>query len=104
MSGLNPTRRPYRRLLWLFGLLALTASIVSVSLVHEYGATRPITRDDSAGRNHAARIHDRTVFLTDSEMAAAFGAHAVAILSMVIFLGVLMKSRFSKSPDSANPA
>jgi hypothetical protein len=104
MTELSKTRRPYRRLLWLFGLLALAMSIVSVSLVHEYGATRPMVRNDSVGRTHAAKIHDRTVFLTDGEMAAAFGTHAVAILSMATFLGVLMKSRFTKSAGSVNPA
>ena len=104
MSEVSTTPKPYRRILWIFGLLALALSITSVSLVHEYGATRPTQRDESAGRTHAAKIHDRTVFLTDGEMAAAFGTHVMAILSIAIFLGVLMKSRFAKSAGSANPA
>jgi hypothetical protein len=79
-------------------------SIASVSLVHQYGASRPRVRDDSAGRVHAVKIHDQIVFLTAGEMAAAFGTHAVAIVSMAIFLGVLMKSRSATSAGSPNPA
>lgn len=96
--------KPYRRLLWSFGLLALAMSIISVTLVHQYGATRPITRDDSQGRTHAAKIHDRTVYLTEGELAAAFGTHAIAILSMAIFIGVLMRARFSRTPSSNSQA
>jgi len=87
-------------MLWSFGLLALAMSIISVSLVHQYGATRPILRDDSQGRNHAEKIHDRTVYLTQGELTAAFLTHAIAILSMAIFVGILMKSRFSRTSGS----
>ena len=96
--------KPYRRLLWSFGLLALIMSLVSLSLLHQYGATRSTVRDDSQGRTHAAKIHDRTVYLTEGELAAAFGTHAIAILSMAIFIGVLMKARFSRTPGNDSRA
>ena len=90
-------QKSYRKLPWSFGLLALAMSIISVSLVHQYGATRPTLRDDSHGRTHTVKIHDRTVYLTQGELAAAFLTHAIAIVSMGIFVGILMKSRLSKT-------
>jgi len=100
MNNPGKIQKFYRRMLWSFGLLALAMSIISVSLVHQYGATRPILRDDSQGRNHAEKIHDRTVYLTQGELTAAFLTHAIAILSMAIFVGILMKSRFSRTSGS----
>jgi hypothetical protein len=98
------TQKPYRRLLWSFGLLALAMSIFSVALAHQYGATRPTLRDDSQGRTHAAKIHQQTVYLTERELATAFVAHAIAILSMAVFVGVLMKSRFSNTTRTGTNA
>lgn len=83
--------------MWSVGLLALAMSIISVSLMHQYGVTRPTSRDDSHGRTHAVKIHQKTVYLTQGELAAAFLTHAIAILSMAVFVGVLMKSGFSKT-------
>jgi hypothetical protein len=104
MTESSKPQRPYRRLLWSFGLVALATSIISLALVHQYGATRPTSPDDSQGRTHAATIHDRTVYLTEGELAAAFGAHAIAILSMAVFVGILMKSRFSKTTRTSADA
>jgi hypothetical protein len=97
MNEPGKQQKSYRGLLWSVGLLALAMSIISVSLVHQYGTTRPTLRDDSQGRTHATKIHDRTVYLTQGELAAAFLTHAAAILSMATFVGILMKSRFSKT-------
>src|SRR5690242_8852317 len=98
MSDQPPTRKPFRRRLWFLGLLALAMSVVSVSLAHQYGATRPVVRDEAGGRTHAVRIHQKTVFLTQGEMAFAFATHAIAILAMGAFVGVLMKSRQPQNP------
>jgi len=80
-----------RRTAWLVGLLALVLSVATVFLIHQYGATRP-TLADSA-HTHAVKIHDRVVYLTTGEYAAAFASHAIAVLAIGSFLGVLLKSR-----------
>ena len=85
----------HRRAAWVIGLLALVLSISSVSLVHQYGATRPTVGDSS--RTHAVKIHDRVVYLTTGEYAAAFTSHALTIVAIAAFLGVLLKSRSRKS-------
>jgi len=104
MNEPGKTGKSYRGLLWSVGLLALAMSIISVWLVHQYGATRPTLRDDSHGRTHAAKVHDRTVYLTQGELAAAFLTHAITILSMATFVGILMKSRFSKTSATKTDA
>ena len=80
---------------WMVGLLALALSIFSVSLVHQYGATRPTVGDSI--RTHAVNIHSRVVYLTSGEYATAFGSHALTILAIGSFLGVLLKSRARKT-------
>lgn len=92
--------------MWLLGLLALFMSLSSVYLVHYYGETRPTMRDDAAGREHAVRIHERTVYLTGGEFAAALFTHVATIVALGVFLGVLMKSRRAAGPgkNSAPPA
>jgi len=87
-------RSSLRRAVWLIGILALVMSIASGSLVHQYGATRPTIMQ--AARTHAVKIHERTVYLTSGEYAAAFVSHAITILAIGAFLGVLMKSRRAK--------
>lgn len=94
---MNSSGTHTRRAVWLIGLLALAFSISSVLLVHQYGATRPTIM--SADRIHAAKIHDRVVYLTSGEYAIAFGSHALAIIAIGSFLGVLLKSRAKKTPQ-----
>jgi hypothetical protein len=80
--------------LWLVtGLIALVLSVSTVYLVHYYGETRPTVAQPDAGRTHAARIHDRTVYLTSEEYALAFASHAVAIVAIGVFVGILLRSR-----------
>lgn len=84
-----------RSAVWLVGLLALVLSIFSVSLVHQYGATRPGVGDSA--RTHAVKIHSRVVYLTTREYVTAFGSHALTVLAIGSFLGVLLKSRARKA-------
>jgi hypothetical protein len=84
-----------RRAAWLIGLLALVLSIATVSLIHQYGATRPTVMESN--RAHAVKIHDRVVYLTTGEYAMAFASHAATVLAIGAFLGVLLKSRARKS-------
>jgi hypothetical protein len=84
-----------RNIAWVVGSLALALSIFSVSLVHQFGETRPTVGDSS--RAHAVKIHSRVVYLTTGEYATAFGSHAMTILAIGSFLGVLLKSRARKT-------
>ena len=84
-----------RNIAWVVGLLALALSIFSVSLVHQYGATRPSVGNSS--RTHAVKIHSRVVYLTSGEYATAFGSHVLTVLAIGSFLGVLLKSRARKT-------
>jgi len=84
----------FRRAAWLVGVLALVLSISTVFLIHQYGATRPTVGDSS--RTHAVKIHSRVVYLTTGEYAAAFASHALTVLAIGSFLGVLLKSRARK--------
>jgi hypothetical protein len=80
--------------LWLVtGLIALVLSVSTVYLVHYYGETRPTVAQPDAGRTHAARIHDRTVYLMSGEYALAFASHAAAIVAIGVFVGILLRSR-----------
>ena len=83
-----------RRTAWIIGVLALVLSISTVSLVHQFGATRPTVGDSS--RTHAVKIHSRVVYLTSGEYGAAFASHALTILAVGAFLGMLLKSRARK--------
>jgi hypothetical protein len=82
-----------KRLAWLLGMLALIMSSLTVTLVHHYGSTRPTAIQIEQGRSHPVKIHERTVFLTTGEYAAALVSHAMAILAIGAFLGLLLKSR-----------
>lgn len=90
----------YRRLLWTLGLLALFMSVFTVSLVHYYGGNRPTIRDEATGRTHSVKIHSKTIYLTGGEMALVLTTHALAILDIGAFLGVLLKSRRPRKPTS----
>jgi len=72
-------------------MMALALAISTVSLVHQYGATRPTVVD--SGHTHAVKIHDRVVYLTNGEYGVAFGLHALTVVAIGLFLGVLLKSR-----------
>jgi hypothetical protein len=74
-------------------MVALAASIMTVALVHHYGATRPTVMEPKEGRTHAVKIHSRVVYITGGEYAFAVGAHAVALVAIGAFLGVLLLSR-----------
>lgn len=78
----------------MIGLLALVLSIATVSLIHQYGATRPTVMDSK--RTHAVKIHDRVVYLTTGEYTTAIAAHALTVVAIGSFLGVLLKSRARK--------
>ena len=94
---MSSTAQPisFKRTAWVVGLLALVLSIFSVSLVHQYGATRPGVGDTA--RTHAVKIHSRVVYLTTGEYATAFGSHVLTVLAIGLFLGVLLKSRARKT-------
>ena len=96
MTDTIATQPPRRKLVWSIGLLALVMSVTTVLQVHHFGATRPTVRDDMAGRTHAVKIHERTVYLTTGEFATAVGSHVIAIAAIGIFLGLLLKSRSAK--------
>jgi hypothetical protein len=68
-------------------------AFATVYLVHYYGETRPTTLQAEIGRTHAAKIHDRTVYLTSGEYALAFGTHAITIVVIGVFVGMLLKGR-----------
>jgi len=89
--------RPSRRLAWSTGLLALVMSLFTVLQVHHYGETRPTIADPGRGRTHAVKIHQRVVYLTGGELSAAMVSHVMAIGSIGVFLGVLLKSWRSKT-------
>ena len=80
--------------LWLVtGLIALVLSVSTVYLVHYYGETRPTVAQPDAGRTHATKVHDRTVYLTSGEYALAFASHAAAIVAIGVFVGILLRSK-----------
>jgi hypothetical protein len=68
----------------------------TVYLIHYYGETRPTAAQEQAGRNHAVKIHDRTVYLTAGEYALAFTTHAITIVAIGVFLGIVIKSGRAK--------
>jgi len=97
MTDTSPKPRSFRRLAWTIGLIALMMSVLTVLQVHHYGETRPTVRDDMAGRTHAVKIHERTVYLTAGEFGAAVGSHVMAIGAIGVCLGLLLKSRRPKA-------
>jgi hypothetical protein len=92
MSGSNRSKK----LLMPVGIVTLALVISAVYLVHYYGETRPTVAQPGAARTHAARIHNRTVYLTSGEYALAFASHAVAIVAIGVFVGALLRSRVKK--------
>jgi hypothetical protein len=82
-----------RKLLWSVGLITLVVAFSSVYLVHYYGETRPLVAQAELGRTHPVRIHDRIVYLTTGEYALALGTHAVTIVTIGVFIGMLLKAR-----------
>jgi hypothetical protein len=91
MSPSEPNRS--KKLLMPIGIVTLALVISTVYLVHYYGETRPTIAQPDAGRTHAATIHGRTVYLTSGEYALAFASHAVAIVAIGVFVGILLRSR-----------
>lgn len=103
-SDSNSKPTSYGKLLWTLGLLALFLSVFTVSLVHYYGGNRPTIGDEANGRTHSVKIHSKTVYLTGGEMGLVLTTHALAILDIGAFLGVLLKSRRPrKPPNSGQP-
>jgi hypothetical protein len=82
-----------KKLLLATGLITLVLAISTVYLVHYYGETRPTIAQPDAGRTHAARIHERAVYLTSGEYALAFGTHVITIVGIGVFIGLLLRSR-----------
>ena len=98
-----PTRSFSRQLTWSLGLLALAMSLMTVGLVHHYGSSRPTVMQPDQGRIHPVKIHSRVVYVTGGEYALALGSHAIALVAIGSFLGVLLLSRRSGKPP-AGPA
>lgn len=88
-----PSRTKSNRLLWGIGLLTLVLAFTAVYLVHYYGETRPTIAQPQIGRTHPATIHSRTVYLTTGEYTLALLTHAVAIIMIGVFVGMLLKAR-----------
>lgn len=86
-----------RRTLWATGLITLVLAFGTVYLVHYYGETRPTIAQPEAGRTHSVTIHSRTVYLTTGEYSLAWGTHAVAIIAIGVFIGLLLRSRRAKT-------
>lgn len=89
-------------LLW-SGLFAFLLAFSTVYLVHYYGETRPTIAQPDIGRTRAVRIHERQVYLTNGEVAMAFASHALAILAIGVFAGVLLRSVRTKKTGESNP-
>ena len=87
-----PATRSKRRL-WSVGLLAAVLAFATVYLVHYYGETRPTIAQPGIARVHPAVIHGRTVYLTNGEYALAIGTHAIAIIAIGVFIGMLLRAR-----------
>lgn len=90
MTDLSSSRP--KKLALLAGVVMLAVVITTVYLVHYYGETRPKISQVQTGRIHPATIHGRTVYLTSGEYALAFATHALAIVAIGVFVGLLFKS------------
>ena len=99
MSLSEPSRS--KKLVLPIGIVTLALVISAVYLVHYYGDTRPTVAQADAGRTHAARIHDRTVYLTGDEYALAFASHVLAIVAIGLFVGIVLRSRRKKKEVEA---
>ena len=86
-----------KRSLLASGVLAVVLAFSTVYLVHYYGETRPTIEQPEVGRIHAVTIHARTVYLTSSEYAVAFAGHAIAIVAIGVFVGLLFRSFRAKT-------
>jgi hypothetical protein len=84
-----------KRTATILGIATLLAMFSTVSLMHYYGASRPIAEEP--GRTHSATIHSRTVYLTNNEYALAFAIHAISVLLTGTFIGTALKAKYSKS-------
>jgi hypothetical protein len=69
--------------------------VSTVYLVHYYGESRPTV--EQSGRTHAAKIHSRTVYLSNSEYALALATHAITVILIGTFVGTALKAKFTKS-------
>jgi hypothetical protein len=94
MAELGPKRK-LKKLAMVLGLLTLALMISTVYLVHYYGESRPT--EEQAGRTHAAKIHSRTVYLTDNEYTLAFAMHGITVVAIGLFIGTTLKATFAKS-------
>jgi hypothetical protein len=86
-------QRKWKRLLPL-GVVVLAMLFGTVYLVHYYGETRPMVA--GLRREHAVKIHARTVYLTSREYDLAFMTHVLAILGLGVFIGLAIKSLSTK--------
>ena len=94
---LSPSDRKHRlkRLVIVLGIVMLFAMVSTVYLVHYYGESRPTV--EQPGRTRAAKIHSRTVYLTNNEYTLALTTHAITVLLIGIFIGTALKAKFTKS-------
>ena len=88
-------KRRLKRAAIILGIVTLFAMISTVSLMHYYGASRPIAEEP--GRTHSATIHNRTVYLTNKEYALAFGIHAITVLLIGTLIGTALKAKYTTS-------
>jgi hypothetical protein len=89
------SRKRFAHLL-LAGIAVLLIAFSTVYLVHYYGETRPTVAQVQAGRIHAVKIHERTVYLTRNEYGLAFATHAITVVAIGVFLGIVFKSKSTK--------
>ena len=88
-------KRQLKRLATTLGIVTLFAMVSTVYLVHYYGESRPTV--EQQGRTHAAKIHSRTVYLTNNEYKLALATHAITVLLIGAFIGTALRARFTKS-------
>ena len=88
-------KRRLKRLAIALAILTLLAMVSTVYLVHYYGESRPTV--EHPGRTHAAKIHSRTVYLTNNEYTLALATHAITVLLIGTFIGTALKARFTRS-------
>jgi len=89
------SKRKLKKLAMALGAAVVALMISTVYLVHYYGESRPT--EEQAGRTHAARIHSRTVYLTNDEYALAFAMHPITVMVIGLFIGTALKATFAKS-------
>jgi hypothetical protein len=88
-------KRRLKRLATTLGIVMLFAMVSTVYLVHYYGESRPTV--EQPGRTHAAKIHSRTVYLTNNEYTLALATHAITVLLIATFIGTALKAKFTTS-------